>query len=151
MAEEEKKTVKSQSSKESKLEEGNVNPEQLKKDAHKDMGKVAIIISVLAFFLVVVFFFGLRSNINSLNAKMEGKSDIQERLASMDKSITWAQKKIAELENVPQKAQKVIYMNTLNELEQKTQFLSNNLDGADQEKVQKVKALLKEIQASLQK
>lgn len=151
MAEEEKKTVKSQSSKESKLEEGNVNPEQLKKEAHKDMGKVAIIISVLAFFLVVVFFFGLRSNINSLSAKMEGKPDIQEKLASMDKSITWAQKKIAELDNVPQKAQKVIYMNTLNELEQKTQFLSNNLDGADQEKVQKVKALLKEIQASLQK
>jgi DNA repair exonuclease SbcCD ATPase subunit len=75
------------------------NPEQIVKEARKDMGKVALIVSVLVLVLMVVFFYSLRQNIASVSDNVVVSS---EEVAELSDQVAKMQDRMSSLTGVSQ-------------------------------------------------
>jgi len=130
------------------------NKQQFAKDiianSRKDMGKVAMIISILCVLLLVVFFFGLNQNISGLSAKVEELSSLKGDVQSLDSKVLSMEQKIATLENLPQMTKNMLLSNILQEMSQKAAYLSSQVSTEEQsEKLMQAKELLQQVQAEL--
>jgi uncharacterized phage infection (PIP) family protein YhgE len=176
------------------------NPEQIVKEARKDMGKVALIVSVLVLVLMVVFFYSLRQNISSVSdnivvsseemaelsdqvakmqdrmssltgvsqdvnglektlasvrdkmGRLEGKMDerISRLAGQMDERMGQMEKQLSRVEEIPQRTRKMMYAAMLEELSQKVEFLSGQMQGAQKENLLQVNKMLQQIQKGAQ-
>lgn len=154
----------------SQSDEHEPRPEQLREEVRKDMGKVALFISALAVVLLVVFYFVLNNNVSNLQAsvdnfnavdeqvsEMGGTIDqMQDRMAELDSevsglssSLNGVQERMAELENLPQETRNVIYANLLDDISQRAGFLSNQLQGEDQQQLQQALELIRQVREGI--
>ena len=75
------------------------NPEQIVKEARKDMGKVALIVSLLVLVLMVVFFYSLRQNISSVSDNVAVST---EEVAELSDQVAKMQDRMSALTGVRQ-------------------------------------------------
>jgi len=115
--------------------------QELLKEMKKDMGKVALFVSAMAVVLMVLFYFTLKYNFMKTQAKVD----------TMYKQMSVIDKKVAELEKLPQKTRNIIYYNILEEMSDKANFLSDKLNGERKQKLLEAQRLIKEAQQGLDK
>ncbi|MFP4392562.1 MAG: hypothetical protein ACOC43_00420 [Desulfohalobiaceae bacterium] len=154
----------------SKSDDHEPRPEQLHEEVRRDMGKVALFISALAVVLMVVFYFVLNNNVSNLQAtvrnftavdeqvsEMEGTigqmqdsmSELDTQVADQDRSLSGLRERMGELENLPQETRNVIYASLLDDISQQAGFLSNQLQGEEQEQLQQAMELIRQIREGM--
>ncbi len=117
-------------------------PEQILQEIRRDMGKVAILISILAVVLMVIFYFSLQHNMSGIDKRVTELSSMEDQVVTMEQRLT-------ELEKLPQQTKNIIYSNMLEEISSKASYLSNQLKGDRKAQVQKAQELLKQARGGL--
>ncbi|MFP4212716.1 MAG: hypothetical protein ACLFRL_01275 [Desulfohalobiaceae bacterium] len=154
----------------SSKEEHEPRPEQLHDEVRRDMGKVALFIAALAVVLMVVFYFVLNNNVSNLQATVQDFNAVDEQVSEMggnmdemesslseldtqvsglDSSLSGLQERMADLENLPQETRNVIYTSLLEDISQRAGFLSNQLQGEEQEQLQEAMQLIKQVREGM--
>ncbi len=139
------------------------NPEQLHQEVRRDMGKVALFIAALAVVLMVVFYFVLNHNISVLqNTVAEFNAvddqvaslgstvnDLEGTVAGLDTALEGLQARIAGLENLPQETRNMIYASLLDDISQRASFMSEQLQGEDQQQLQQALGLIRQVREGI--
>ncbi|WP_461833991.1 hypothetical protein [Desulfothermus sp.] len=135
--------------KESKSQKNEQRPEELLKEVKKDMGKVALIISIMAVMLMVVFYFSIKLTVGTIEKKMAELYPVKKQVVILDKTVGDLQSRVAKIEKLPEETRKMIYGDILNEISQKAEYLSQHLKGSDKDKLMKVQRILRELETTL--
>ncbi|MBN2140968.1 MAG: hypothetical protein JW718_08180, partial [Desulfovibrionaceae bacterium] len=115
--------------------------QKLVDDSRRDMGKVGLIISLLAIVLLVVFYFGLNQNIRGLSQEIS-------KLGALKGDVTQVQERLEVLEKAPQQIRNMVYQGIIQDMAQKAGFLSGQLDETQAQKLVQVQNLLREVMSS---
>lgn len=114
-------------------------------EAQKDMSKVAMIVSLLAVLLLVIFFFGMNRNIAGLTDEVKSLGVLREDVAQLDQRMVKMQ------EEVPVTMKRMIAHDLVNEMAMKAFYLTDTLeDEALRSKMQEVLVGLKEVRTGLE-
>jgi len=135
--------------KESKSKKDEQRPEELLKEVKKDMGKVALIISIMCVMLMVVFYFSIKLTVGTIEKKMAELYPVKKQVVILDKTVDNLQSRMAKIEKLPEETKKMIYGDILNEISQKAEYLSQHLKGSEKEKLMEVQRLLRDIETTL--
>ncbi|EMG37601.1 hypothetical protein PCS_01539 [Desulfocurvibacter africanus PCS] len=137
--------------------------EDIKRKSEKDMGKVAIFISILSVLLLVIFFFGLNQNITGLNQEVQNLgalrqdvgtlatqfSNIQQTVGSVQENVGSLENRFVELEKLPAQTRNMILMNDLNAMNQRLGHIGSQLSGQQATRLQEAQQLLQQLQTEL--
>ncbi len=134
---------------ESRAKRGERAPEEILKEVKRDMGKVALIVSIMAVMLMVVFYFSLKLTVGSMEKKVAELYPLKKQVVVLDKTVGDLQNKMTRLEDLPEKTRKMIFANILNDLSQKTEYLSSQMKGAQREKLLRIESMLKQLQRNM--
>lgn len=85
---------------------------------NRDMGRVALFVSILAVILLTVFFFGVNQNMTGLTAQVKDVGLMKEQLATV-------QQQVAALENLPAATKKMVLSSMLAETAQKLAYVQS--------------------------
>jgi uncharacterized protein YybS (DUF2232 family) len=126
--------------------------EEIKNNTNRDLGKVALFISLMAIILLVVFFFGLNQNMTGLTDEVKEISALQEQMSSMESRMVTVEEDVAALENLPQEARRMVVRSMLQEMAQRVRYMSIQVENEQQStKLNQAMELLEEVQVDLQK
>lgn len=115
-------------------------------DAQTDMSKVAMIVSLLAVILLVIFFFGINRNIAGLTDEVKTLGGLREDVASLDQRIVQIKGEL------PAQMKRMLAHDLVNEMAMKAFYLTDTLDDeAMRAKMQEVLQGLKEVRDGLEK
>jgi len=87
---------------------------------NRDMGRVALFVSILAVILLTVFFFGLKQNMAGLTEQVKDLGQVKKELVTM-------QQQVAALETLPQTTKKMVLSSMLAETSQKLAYVQSQL------------------------
>lgn len=132
---------------------------------NRDMGKVAMFISILSVLLLVVFFFGLNQNIAGLSQEVKAlsslKQDVQAlggRLLNVQGDVDGLQGemrivsgKVTELEKLPAKTRNMIITNDLSAMGEKLGYIGDQIDADQAQKLKQAQDIIKQLQSDLAK
>lgn len=112
---------------------------------HRDMSKVAVIVSLLSVVLLVIFFFGLNRNIAGLNAEVKSLGALRGEVQSLDE-------RVLSLEDVSGQMKRTAIYNLTNEMTMESAYLEGQIeDEAQKEKLRSIQKLLGEFREGLLK
>lgn len=115
-------------------------------DAQKDMSKVAMIVSLLAVILLVIFFFGMNRNITALTEEVQSLGALREDVATLDQSMVQLKTE------VPVEMKRMLTHDLINEMTMQAVYVSGAIeDEAMKAKMADVITNLKEVRGSLEK
>lgn len=118
-------------------------PQQIIAETQKDMGKAALIVSLLSVILLVAFFFGLNRNLTTVSEEVKALSSLKGEVATMGERVT-------ELEKLPYKAKKAVMDSMLDEMATKAAYLGGQfMEPEQQEKLVQVQEVLRQVQLDL--
>lgn len=115
----------------------------------KDMGMVSIVISVLAVFLLVVFYFAVNKNVDELSDKVGLITETRDMVQDMDTRVEGMEKRIADLENMPEVVKSMILGGMIQEIDQKAGYIGANVNDEQKNKLEQARKLMKEVQEEL--
>lgn len=118
------------------------DPEKIMAETRKDMGKVALFVSLITVVLVVVLYFVVDQNISGLSGQVQEAAALEQEVGALDARVT-------EMENLPAQTRNLILFNDLAEMSQKAEYLSGQLEGEQAAKLEQAGVLLREIQQDL--
>lgn len=114
-------------------------------EVQKDMSKVAMIVSLLAVLLLVIFFFGMNRNIAGLTDEVKALGILREDVASLDQQMVKMQK------DVPVAIKRMIAHDMVNEMAMKAFYLTDTIEDAElKTKMGEVLQGLKEVREGLE-
>ncbi len=119
--------------------------------ATRDMGKVAMLISIMVSVLLVVFFYGLNQNLSSLTSEVKDLQSVRGEVADLNAQMDVVDGRLVELEKLPLKTRHIIMDGIIEEMNQKAAYVGAQLSEEEQAKLAKVQELLKDVQSGLQK
>jgi len=112
----------------------------------RDMGKAALILSLILVVLLSVFYFTLSDKIGRTGQDMESLRGV---LTGLNQNVATLDGRVNMLENIPAKSKQMVIDAMIQEMSQKAAFLSNETaDPAQKEKLDKALELLKEATAA---
>lgn len=115
-------------------------------EVQKDMSKVAMIVSLLAVLLLVIFFFGMNQNIAGLTDEVKALGVLREDVSNLDQRMLKMQ------EEVPGQMKRMIAHDVVNEMTMKAFYLTDTLEDNElRVKMGEVLKGLKEIREGLEK
>lgn len=135
--------------------------DEIKAKSQRDMGKIALFMSILALLVMVVLFFGLNQNISGLSQKVDQVAELPDQVAtlsdkvdavngataSLDSRVTGIESQMDELEKLPQMARRAVLANILNELSQNAEYLSGRVETPEQaERLRQAAGIIQGIQ-----
>ncbi len=116
----------------------------------RDMSKIALFASLVAVILLLGFYFNLNQNIKQLTMQVQDLSVIKTTVSSLDTKVGTMESKVAELETLPTKTRAALLSSILQEMTQKTSYMSTQLQSPEQqEKLMKAKELIQQVQTEL--
>ncbi|MFO7728029.1 MAG: hypothetical protein R6X11_06845 [Desulfonatronovibrio sp.] len=115
----------------------------------KDMATVGIIISVLAVFLLVVFYFAINKNVDELSGKVDLITETRDKLQDMDNSLTQMDQRIADLENMPEVVKSMVLGGMIQEIDQKAGYIGANVNDEQKSKLEQARKLMNQVQEEL--
>jgi hypothetical protein len=116
----------------------------------RDMSKMALFASLVAVILLLGFYFNLNQNIKDLTQQVQDLSVIKTTVSSLDTKVGTMESKVAELETLPAKTRAALMSSILQEMTQKTSYMSTQLQSPEQqEKLMKAKELIQQVQTEL--
>jgi hypothetical protein len=115
-------------------------------EAQKDMSKVAMIVSLLAVLLLVIFFFGMNRNIAGLTDEVKSLGALREDVSSLDQRVVDMQA------DIPVRIKRMIAHDMVNEMAMKAAYLGEVLDSdTHRAAMQDILRGLQTIRADLEK
>ena len=87
---------------------------------NRDMGRVALIVSILAVILLTVFFFGLKQNMAGLAEQVKDVGVMKQQLVTVQQQVT-------ALEKLPETTRKMVLSSMLAETTQKLAYVQSQL------------------------
>ncbi|NCC26154.1 MAG: hypothetical protein EOM25_13320 [Deltaproteobacteria bacterium] len=117
--------------------------------SRKDMGRIGLFVAILCVILLVVFFFGFSQNFSSLNHKVEALEAVQGQITQLGSRMDGLETSLSSLQNLPEKARKMVLTSQVQEISQKAAFLSTQVDQAQADKLKQAQALLNDVQKGL--
>ncbi len=116
----------------------------------RDLSKMALFASLAAVILLLGFYFNLNQNIKQLTQQVQDLSVIKTTVSSLDTKVGTMESKVAELETLPAKTRAALMSSILQEMTQKTSYMSTQLQSPEQqEKLMKAKELIQQVQTEL--
>ncbi|MGE4441626.1 MAG: hypothetical protein AB7D27_09075 [Desulfomicrobium sp.] len=116
----------------------------------RDMSKIALFASLAAVILLLGFYFNLNQNIKQLTQQVRDLSVIKTAVSTLDTKVGTMESKVAELETLPAKTRAALMGSILQEMTQKTSYMSTQLQSPEQqEKLMKAKELIQQVQTEL--
>lgn len=125
---------------------------EIMEKTNRDMGKVALFVSIMSVILLVVFFFGLNQNLTSLTEQVSVIPGIQQQIDGIDGKIAGIETELGTLKDLPAKTKKMVVGTMLQEMSQKAGYLGTQMENeAQNAKLQEAMQLMQEVQTDLQK
>lgn len=119
--------------------------------SRRDMSKMALFASLLAVILLLGFYMHLNQNIKNLTQQVQDLALIKTAVSSLDLKMGTMESKVADLETLPGKTRAALLGSILDEMTQKTSYMSQQLDSDEQrDKLMKAKELMQQVQTELQ-
>ncbi len=116
----------------------------------RDLSKMALFASLAAVILLLGFYFNLNQNIKQLTLQVQDLAVIKTTVSSLDTKVGTMESKVAELETLPAKTRAALMSSILQEMTQKTSYMSTQLQSPEQqEKLMKAKELIQQVQTEL--
>lgn len=116
----------------------------------RDMSKMALFGSLAAVILLLGFYFHLNQNIKSLTQQVQDLAAIKTTVATLDTKVGTMESKVADLETLPAKTRAALMSSILDEMTQKTSYMSSQLQSPEQQdKLMKAKELIQQVQTEL--
>ena len=136
-----------------KPEEGySAAAEDIKARTERDLGKVAIFVSILSVILLIVFYFGLNQNVTGLTEEVKQVGAIQQEVAGMQGRMGEMEARMQTLETLPAKARKMVISTMIMEMAQRAAYLSTQMDTEEQvDKLTQAMDLMQQVQVDLVK
>ncbi len=133
-------------------QEFSAEAEDIKARTERDMGKVAMFVSILSVILLIVFYFGLNQNVTGLTEEVKQVGAIQEQMSGMQGRMGEMEARMQTMENLPAKARKMVMSTMIMEMAQRAAYLSTQVDTEDQaSKLTQAMDLLQQVQTDLVK
>lgn len=116
----------------------------------RDMSKIALFASLVAVILLLGFYFNLNQNIKHLTTQVQDLASIKTSVATLDTKVGTMESKVADLETLPAKTRAALMSSILDEMGQKTSYMSSQLQSPEQQdKLMKAKELIQQVQTEL--
>jgi outer membrane murein-binding lipoprotein Lpp len=116
----------------------------------RDMRKIALFASLVAVILLLGFYFNLNQNIKHLTTQVQDLASIKTSVATLDTKVGTMESKVADLETLPAKTRAALMSSILDEMSQKTSYMSSQLPSPEQQdKLMKAKELIQQVQTEL--
>ena len=126
--------------------------EEIKARTERDMGKVAMFVSILSVILLIAFYFGLNQNVTGLTEEVKQVGVLQEQLTGMQSRVGQVEARMQAMETLPAKAKKMVMSTMIMEMAQRAAYLSTQVDTEDQAaKLTQAMDLLQQVQTDLVK
>jgi len=124
--------------------------EAIKARTERDMGKVAMFVSILSVILLIAFYFGLNQNVTGLTEEVKQVSVIQEQVSGMQGRMGEMEARVQAMESLPAKAKKMVMSTMIMEMAQRAAYLSTQVDTEEQAaKLTQAMDLLQQVQTDL--
>ncbi|WP_052507547.1 hypothetical protein [Desulfonatronovibrio magnus] len=118
-----------------------------------DMGKVGIVISVLAVVLLVIFYYTVNQNMGELKQEIglitETREMVQELDTKMGQELGEMDARIAELENLPEVVRGMVLGGMLEEMSQKAGYISGHVSAEQRVQLEQAQEILRQVQSEL--
>jgi len=125
-------------------------PETGATSPRRDLSKMALFASLAAVILLLGFYFNLNQNIKQLTLQVQDLSVIRTAVTSLDTKVGTMESKVAELETLPARTRAALMSSILQEMTQKTSYMSTQLQSPEQQdKLMKAKELIQQVQTEL--
>lgn len=125
-------------------------PASAPQGTRRDMSKIALFASLVAVILLLGFYFNLNQNIKNLTAQVQDLASIKTSVATLDTKVGTMESKVADLETLPAKTRAALMSSILEEMSQKTSYMSSQLQSPEQQdKLMKAKELIQQVQTEL--
>ena len=132
------------------VEEPAAEPAAAPLPPRRDMSKMALFGSLAAVILLLGFYFHLNQNIKSLTQQVQDLAAIKTTVATLDTKVGTMESKVADLETLPAKTRAALMSSILDEMTQKTSYMSSQLQSPEQQdKLMKAKELIQQVQTEL--
>ncbi len=115
----------------------------------KDMGMVGIIISVLAVFLLVVFYYAMNKNMDHLSQEVGQITETRQMVQDLDVKMGEMDARIAELENLPEVVRSMVLGGMLEEMTQKAGYIGAYVTQEQKAMLEQAQELMKQVQQEL--
>ena len=125
-------------------------PETSATPPRRDLSKMALFASLAAVILLLGFYFNLNQNIKHLTQQVQDLAAIKTTVATLDTKVGTMESKVADLETLPAKTRAALMSSILDEMTQKTSYMSSQLQSPEQQdKLMKAKELIQQVQTEL--
>lgn len=126
--------------------------DEIRANTNRDLGKVALFISLLSVILLVVFFFGLNQNMTGLTNEVRDIPEMKQNIATMGERLNSMETEVAALRDLPEEARRMMVRSMLQEMSQRVGYMSIQVENEQQSaKLNQAAELLQEVQADLSK
>jgi hypothetical protein len=116
----------------------------------RDKSKLALFASLAAVILLLGFYMHLNQNIKSLTQQVQDLASIKTSVATLDTKVGTMESRVADLETLPAKTRAALMSSILEEMGQKTSYMSTQLQSPEQQdKLMKAKELIQQVQTEL--
>jgi hypothetical protein len=116
----------------------------------RDKSKIALFASLAAVILLLGFYMHLNQNIKSLTQQVQDLASIKTSVATLDTKVGTMESRVADLETLPAKTRAALMSSILEEMGQKTSYMSTQLQSPEQQdKLMKAKELIQQVQTEL--
>jgi hypothetical protein len=115
----------------------------------KDVGMVGIVISILAVFLLVVFYYSMNKNMDALSDEVGQITETRQMVQDLDTKMGEMDARIAELENLPEVVRSMVLGGMLEEMNQKAGYIGAYVTDEQKAKLEQARELMKQIQEEL--
>ena len=114
------------------------------------MSRIALFFSAAAIILLLGFFLHLNRNLKALTMQVQDLSAIKSTVTTLDTKIGTMETKVADLEALPAKTRAALLSSILQEMSQKTSYMSTQLESPEQQdKLMRAKELIQQVQTEL--
>lgn len=116
----------------------------------RDSSRLALFASVAAMILLLGLYLHLNQNIKSLTRDVQDLASIKTSVATLDTKVGTMESRVADLETLPAKTRAALMSSILEEMGQKTSYMSTQLQSPEQQdKLMKAKELIQQVQTEL--
>ncbi|WP_028573841.1 hypothetical protein [Desulfonatronovibrio hydrogenovorans] len=115
----------------------------------RDMGKVGVIVSVLAVFLLIIFYYALNKNMDEISGKVDLITETREMIQDLDNKMVEMDARIAEIEQLPDVVKNMVLGGMLDEMAQKAGYIGGQVSEEQKAKLEQARDLLQQVQQEL--
>lgn len=115
-----------------------------------DMGRMALVISLLLGLILLVSYFFLARDIKAVSAEVQALNALKTQVADMDGKMGRVELRMAALESLPAQTKRIVVRSMIQEMASKAAFLAKDVEAeTDVAKLNEAIGLLKQVEQGM--